>query len=248
MKFIVTRDYANTRSYGVGPFLDLWQVDALRALSECMMGDRDSDAGAYFLRLVDEEYINKQDLETACLEWLKTGNYNSPGSRDFMKTLELVLGLVGYFKLYSSLTWIIDNFDTLYRFVSSYRQGHFVRTLVNAVLRSNNVSKIWPQLREYFVTNDYCDSELFYALYILNAKLSAPGEMDSQLYRLAGLVRRTGSCGDVNHWYQRALGYMLMHKFGYHFRASQGEDVFEVAKAKSEKWWRSQSLMFKFPI
>ena len=121
MKFNVLKDYANNRMYGVGRFLDMWRVDALRALSECMMGDRDSDAGVYFLRLVDEGFINKDDLEAACLEWLTTGNYHVPGSRDFMNTLELVLNLAGHFKLNRPLNWVIDNFDMLYRFVGPYR-------------------------------------------------------------------------------------------------------------------------------
>ncbi len=148
--------------YGVGPFFAMWQTDAAKALGECIMGDRDSHPGQYIHRLIEDGYLDANEVEQAALEWLSNNLFRDKyGQLGFDEIISLPRKREPRFQKISSV--LASRFDELYPMAK--KMGIDGQFLIAAAMAEDLNVWTWKKIDAIFKEEQWTSIGLFEELY-----------------------------------------------------------------------------------
>lgn len=238
MKGTVLKSYTGNSFGGIPRFLEMWQEDALKALSECLMGDRDSYPGQYISQLIEAGFLLAEEVEQACIEWLIEGKFMEKyGHLGLDEVISMPRKLDPKFQKLSSL--IATHFKELLCRVKddwSERQLVYVASLAEDMSRTT-----WDALDDLFREKYWYDGGLFENLYA-NSRYSSPMLREQRLQFVAKNARYMKRAYGENDGILQTLRFMLHKHFGYTYERGKNEPgLFELVEARAQKWMLSQN-------
>lgn len=241
----VKKKYEGPLFFGVGQFLERWQTDALVALTECGMGDRDSYAGQYHCQLIDEGFLDRAEVESVCLEWFKQGRYRTEHP---WRGFDDVVSIAAHFRMPTVLAWIAQHFSELLSYVGSEPTWSRQNLIFTVGLVPDMRGEVWTFLRDYLQNEDWSNQHLFEIVYFNHRKHAENGEADRFLYEVSKRARVQKRVDGDNAHLVRSLYFMLLRKFGYDFKKDTPREVFDRAGVRAERWLESQATRCAFPV
>ena len=199
--------------YGVGPFLTMWQTDAVKAIGDCLMGDRDSYPGQYISRLIDEGYLDAKEVEEAAVCWLSSDLIKEKyGWHGFHEIIALPRKIEPRFEKVSS--YLAANFDKFYPLAKE--KGIDYLFLVATAMAESLDYRMWKRINTIFMQEHWTSISLFDVLYIGSPWAKA---MDRErcLQCIAKWTRRMQRSGDYEETTTKTLIHMLRGHLGYTF-------------------------------
>lgn len=238
MKGTVLKPFTGNSLSGIPKFLAIWQEDPLKAISECLMGDRDSYPGQYISQLITDGFLSSNEVEQVCIEWLIQEKFKEKyGHLALDEVISLPRRQDPKFQKLSS--FIAAHFEELLRKVKGDWSEH---QLVHAASLAEDMSqKTWDTLDRLFKEKYWNDIGLFDNLYA-NSGYSSPMLRELRLQFVAKQARNMKRAYGENDSCLRALRFMLHVHFGYTYQRGQKESgLFERVQARAQKWILSQN-------
>jgi hypothetical protein len=238
MKGTVLKPYMGNSLSGITKFLAMWQEDALRAISECLMGDRDSYPGQYISQLIDQGFLSAEEVERVCIEWLVQGKFNEKyGHLGLDEVISMPRKRDPKFQKLSSL--IAAHFlELLFKVKGDWSEHQLVHAASLAEYMSRTT---WDALDDLFREKYWNDTGLFENLYA-NIRYSSPMLREQRLQLVAKNARYIKRAYDENDSCLQTLRFMLHTHFGYTYQLGKSEPgLFERVEARAQKWILSQN-------
>ena len=238
MKGTVQKPYTNGSLYGVGNFLSMWQEDALKAISECQMGDRDSYPGQYLHMLIREGFLSAEEVEQACIEWLTKDKFlEKYGERGLDEVISMPSRVAPQFQKLSSL--IATHFDELHCRITRDWSEHVL--LHTASLAEDTTLSTWSKLAELFQEKYWTSIGVFDNLYV-RSKHSTAMDREICLQAIARKARHIKRALGDNNEILRDMVHMLRFHFGYTYERGKSEPgLFQQIELRVQKWLASQN-------
>jgi hypothetical protein len=243
--------------YGVGQFFATWQQDALGALSTCPMGDRDSYPGQYISRFIEEDFLDRADVEQIMLRWLNEGRYKEcwgqPNERFWpYHGFEDIVAVAVSQKMMSVLAWLVNHFDYLRNELrKTIHDGETqIYCLTDAVTHAPNFIQVWPQVRDALHQAAPFDLSFFQKVY-LNPTIPVPREKANNFLVMVCKQLRRYRRKDADHADRilEALCYEIMHYLGYTYeKGMRNHGYFATAHARASAFLDAQSAHLPFPL
>jgi len=238
MKGTILKPWTSGSLYGVNNFLEMWQDDPLRAISECLMGDRDSYPGQYIHMLIESGFLLAQEVEGVCIEWLTQARFKEKnGQLGLDEVLSMPRGLEPKFSRLAS--FIASHFDELYVQVeNTWSEG---RLIGSASLAEDMSRSTWGTLDSLFKAKYWNDLGLFDNLYMCHS-FATSFDREQRLQFVAKMARCQKRAYGGNDQIISTMRHMLRRHFGYTYKRTLGDpNLFGITQARIEKWLASQN-------
>jgi hypothetical protein len=238
MKGTVLKPFTGNSLSGITKFLAMWQEDALKAIGECLMGDRDSYPGQYISQLIDDGFLSADEVEQACIEWLIEGKFMEKyGHLGLDEVISMPRKIEPKFQKLSLL--IATHFKELLCRMKGDWSEH---QLVHAASLAEDIGRTaWNLLDDLFREKYWNDIGLFENLYA-NSRHSNPMIREQRLQLVAKNARYMKRAYGENDSILQTLRFMLHKHFGYTYeRGKNTPGLFELVEARVHKWIISQN-------
>lgn len=245
MKGKVLRSLADVCEGEKIAFLSAWQNDAVLAIDQCAIGGRDSYPGQGLYNLITGGFIDANEVEDVCIEWLSQNRFKEKHGRYILnEILSLSSSWTPRFLKLSS--YVCARFSELLSFVKDDWSRH--QLVIASSFADTMDAEKWSVLNRLFQEKYFGDICLFENLYFMGGGLD-PMLREQCLQLIAKKARRIKRALGDNSNILRPLEFMLYRHFGLTLYSSEFEyHKFMKVEERVRNWIEAQNAHVPFPI
>ena len=245
MKGKILQDYIGNSLHGIPQFLATWQEDAVTAVAECSMGDRDTGHSYYVSRLIDDGYILRDEVERACVEWFRQERFaqQEVPIRRIMR-LQEILNIAIRCRMGAVFTQLALQFEALGKIAVT--DDMLQHSFITAVAFGNPDGVVRKTLIILFDELYWTDNTLFKLLYFNHASVGI-AEREAVLEHLCLKCRRIKKATGNNIDVVSDLRFMLYDHFDSNW-GNNGPNRFLHTKARTDEWLALHAAECSFPV